>query len=50
MWTIRLLSLFFMNFELSVLFFDKKTMILSRTYDGIGIFVDDWKILGGRGN
>jgi hypothetical protein len=44
-----------MNFELGVLFFDKKTMILSHTYEGIGIFVDDWKIhpislLGGHGN
>jgi hypothetical protein len=30
-------------------------MILSRTYEGIGMFVDDWKInlinlLGGHGN
>ncbi len=46
---------FFMNFELSILFFDKKTMILSHTYEGIGIFVDDWKInpislLGGHSN
>jgi hypothetical protein len=44
-----------MNFELGVLFFDKKTMILSCTYEGIGMFVDDWKInpislLGGHGN
>jgi hypothetical protein len=44
-----------MNFELGVLFFDKKTMILSRKYEGIGMFVDDWKInpislLGGHGN
>ncbi len=44
-----------MNFELGVLFFDKKTMILSRTYEGIGMFVEDWKIkqislLGGHGN
>ncbi len=46
---------FFMNFELGVLFFDKKTTILSRTYEGIGMFVDDCKInpislLGGHGN
>jgi hypothetical protein len=46
---------FFMNFELGVLFFDKKTTILSRTYEGIGMFVDNWKInpislLGGHGN
>jgi hypothetical protein len=46
---------FFMNFELGVLFFDKKTTILSCTYEGIGMFVDDWKInpislLGGHGN
>jgi hypothetical protein len=44
-----------MNFELGILFFDKKTTILSRTYEGIVIFVDDWKInpislLGGHGN
>jgi hypothetical protein len=44
-----------MNFELGLLFFDKKTAILSRTYEGIGMFVDDWKInpislLGGHGN
>ncbi len=44
-----------MNFELGVSFFDKKTMILSQTYERIGIFVDDWKInpiglLGGHGN
>ncbi len=44
-----------MSFELSVLFFNKKTSILSCTYEGIGIFVDDWKInliclLGGHGN
>jgi hypothetical protein len=31
---------FFINFELSVLFFDKKTTILSRTYEGIDMFVD----------
>jgi hypothetical protein len=44
MWT-NCLSLFFiMNFELGILFFDKKTTILSRTYEGIGMFVDDWKI------
>jgi hypothetical protein len=47
--------LFFMNFELGILFFDKKLTILSRTYEGIGMFVDDWKInpinlLGGHGN
>jgi hypothetical protein len=46
---------FFMNFELGILFFDKKTTILSRTYEGIGMFVDDWKInhislLGSHGN
>ncbi len=44
-----------MNFELGVLFFDEKTTILSRTYEGIGMFVDDWRInpinlLGGHGN
>ncbi len=44
-----------MNFELGVLFFDEKTTILSRTYEGSGMFVDDWKInpislLGGHGN
>jgi hypothetical protein len=44
-----------MNFELGVLFFDKKTTILSRTYEGIGIFLDNRKInpislLGGHGN
>jgi hypothetical protein len=46
---------FFINFELGILFFDKKTTILSRTYEGIGMFVYDWKInpiglLGGHGN
>jgi hypothetical protein len=46
---------FFMNFELGVLFFDKKTTILSRTYEVIGMFVDNWKInpnslLGGHDN
>jgi hypothetical protein len=46
---------FFMNFELGVLFFDKKTTILSCTYEGIGMFVDNWKInlislLGGHSN
>jgi hypothetical protein len=46
---------FFMNFELGVLFFDKKTTILSPTYERIGMIVDDWKInpvsfLGGHGN
>ncbi len=46
---------FFMNFELGILFFDKKAMILSRTYEGIGMFVDNCKInpislLGGHGN
>ncbi len=46
---------FFINFELGVLFYDKKTMILTRSYEGIGKFVDDWKInpislLGGHGN
>jgi hypothetical protein len=50
-----LLPCFFMNFEMGVLFFDKKTTILSHTYEGIGIFVDDWKInpislLRGHGN
>jgi hypothetical protein len=44
-----------MNFELGVLFFDKKTTILSSKYEGIGMFVDDWKInlislLGGHGD
>jgi hypothetical protein len=44
-----------MNFELGILFFNKKTTILSHTFEGIGIFVDDWKInlitlLGGHGN
>jgi hypothetical protein len=43
-----------MNFELGILFFDEKTTILSRTYEGIGMFVDDLKIypislLGGHG-
>jgi hypothetical protein len=46
---------FFMNFKLGVLFFNKKATILSCTYEGIGMFVDDWKInpislLGGHGN
>ncbi len=57
MWTISLLPLFFiiMNFELGALFFDEKTTIFSHTYEGIGMFVDDWKInpislLGGHGN
>ncbi len=56
MWTIGLLPFYlFMNFDLGVLFFDKKTMILSWTYEGIGMFVDDLKInpnflLGGHGN
>jgi hypothetical protein len=44
-----------MNFELGVSFFDKKTMILSQTYEEIGMFVDNWKInliglLGCHGN
>jgi hypothetical protein len=44
-----------MNFELGILFFDKKTTILSHTYEGIGMFVVDLKInpislLGGHGN
>jgi hypothetical protein len=44
-----------MNIELGILFFDKKTTILSRTYKRIGMFVDNWKInpislLGGHGN
>jgi hypothetical protein len=30
---------FFMNFELGVLFFNKKTTILSRTYEGIGMLL-----------
>jgi hypothetical protein len=30
-----------MYFELGVSFFDKKTIILSQTYEGIGMFVDD---------
>jgi hypothetical protein len=55
MWMIGLLLFFFMNFEQSVLFFNKKTTILSRTYEGIGMIVDNWKInpislLGGHGN
>jgi hypothetical protein len=32
-----------MNFELGILFFDKKTTILSRTYEGIGMFANDWE-------
>ncbi len=45
----------FMNFDLGVLFFDEKTMILSCKYEGIGMFVDNWKInpislLGGHSN
>jgi hypothetical protein len=44
-----------MNFELGLLFFDKKTTILSHTYKGLGMLLDDWKInpislLGGHGN
>ncbi len=35
---------FFMNFELGVSFFDEKTMILSHTYEGEWMFVDDWKM------
>jgi hypothetical protein len=56
MWMIGLLLLFFfMNFELGILFFDKKTTILSCIYGGIGMFVDNWKInlislMGGHGN
>ena len=55
MWTIGLLPLFFMNFELGISFFDKKATILSHTYEGIGIIVNNWKInpislLGGHGN
>ncbi len=56
MWTISILPLFlYMNFELGVLFFNKKTTISSCTYEGIGMFVEDWKInpislLGGHGN
>jgi hypothetical protein len=55
-WTISLSPLFFfMNFGLSILFFDKKMTILSRTYEEIGMFVNEWKIypislLGGHGN
>jgi hypothetical protein len=30
---------FLMNFELGVLLFDKKTTILIRAYEGIGMFV-----------
>ncbi len=45
---------FFMNFELGTLFFDKKTTILSCTYEEIGILVDDWynsiTLLGNHGN
>ncbi len=46
---------FFMNFELGILFFNEKTTILSCIYEGIGMFVDDRKInpislLGGHGN
>ncbi len=46
---------FFINFELGVLFFDKTTTILSRTYEGISMFIDNWKInpislLGCHGN
>ncbi len=46
---------YFMNFELGILFFNKKTTILSHTYEGIGIIVNNWKInpislLGGHGN
>ncbi len=41
MWTIGLLPLFFMNFELGISFFDKKATILSHTYEGISMFVDD---------
>jgi hypothetical protein len=54
-WMISLSLLFFYEFELGILFFDKKTTILSCTYEGIGMFVDNWKInpislLGGHGN
>jgi hypothetical protein len=46
---------FFMNVVLGVLFFEEKTMILRCTYEGIDMFVDDWKInptslLRGHGN
>jgi hypothetical protein len=46
---------FFMNFELGVLFFDEKRTNLSHAYEGIGILVDEWNInpinlLGGHGN
>jgi hypothetical protein len=46
---------FFMNFELGVLFLDEKTTTLSRAYEGLDMFVDDWKknpitLLGGHGN
>ncbi len=55
MCTIGLLPVFFVNFDLGVLFFNKKTTILSCTYEGIGMFLDDWNInsislLGGHGN
>jgi hypothetical protein len=33
-----------MNFELGILFLDKETMIFSCKYEGIDMFVDDWKI------
>jgi hypothetical protein len=54
MWTIGLLVFFLMNVELGVLFF-KNTTILSRTYEGIAMFVDNWTIspislLGGHSN
>jgi hypothetical protein len=44
-----------MNFELGVLFFDEKTTIWGRTFEGKGMFVDNWKInpislLGGHGS
>ncbi len=35
---------FFMNIELGILFFDKKTMIFSCTYKGIGMLMVNWKI------
>ncbi len=46
---------FFYEFWAERLIFWQKTTILSRTYEGIGMFVDDWKInpislLGGHGN
>ncbi len=36
--------IFFLNFELGLLFLNEETTILSRTYEGIGMFEDNWKI------